>query len=280
MYRAFFALPASLVDGEGRPINALHGYLDMTARLIGELQPNEIVHVFDDDWRPAPRVAVYAGYKANRPEDPPDLPRQFDMLREVLAVTGMTEVGAPGWEADDAIGTICAQAGPGTPIDIVTGDRDLLQLVRDNGPVRLLYTGSAGKIVPFDEAAVLEKYGVPAARYADFAMLRGDPSDGLPGVKGVGEKTAQQLVQRYATIDALLDDLDAQPPRLAANLAASRAYLEAMRQVVPVRRDAELRRAVGARDDAQLDVMRERFNVNGPIRRLREELIKLQGASA
>jgi len=273
MYRAFFALPASIADPSGQPVNAVHGYLDMVTHLLGELRPSQVVHVYDDDWRPAPRVEAYAGYKADRPPDPEGLLPQFAILREILASTEMAQAGAPGWEADDAIAALCARAEGGTRLDIVTGDRDLLQLVRDDVPVRVLFTTRGVKdLAYFDEAAVLAKYGVSPQRYVDFAILRGDPSDGLPGVKGVGEKTAQALVTRYPTLDALLADVAAQPPRLRASLDAHRDYLAAMRLVVPVRGDVEVRMEVGGRDDARLDELRERYKVNGPIRRLRAAL--------
>ena len=279
MYRAFFALPPSLSSAEGRPVNALRGYLDMATRLQHDLHPDEAIHVYDHDWRPAQRVAAYAGYKAQRPPEPEGLSEQFELLREVLDAFGVRQADAPGWEADDAIGTLCTQQ-PGTRFDIVTGDRDLLQLVRDEGTagpgsaaVRVLFTvKGVSELVVFDRATVLARYGVAPERYVDFAALRGDPSDGLPGVKGVGDKTARALVDRYATLDALLEDLNAQPPRLRASLEAARSYLEAMPQVVPIRRDVGVRVFSEQRDAARLDDLASRYNLKGPVRRLREAL--------
>ncbi|HWC33026.1 MAG TPA: flap endonuclease, partial [Actinomycetota bacterium] len=138
-YRAFFALPSSIVAADGKPVHALHGYLDMTARLVREHRPDRILHALDDDWRPAPRVAAYAGYKAERPDVPPELAFQLDALREILVLAGMAVISAPGWEAEDAIGTLAAGASDADRVDIVTGDRDLIQLVRDP-VVRLLFT--------------------------------------------------------------------------------------------------------------------------------------------
>jgi 5'-3' exonuclease len=270
-YRAFFALPASITAPDGQPVNAVRGYLDMTARLVVDLHPDQVFHVFDDDWRPAPRVAAYAGYKAERAPDPDGLSAQFDLLRQVLDAFGQPVVIAPGWEADDAIGTLCAQVAATDRADIVTGDRDLLQLVRDR--VRVLFTVKGVKeLACFDEARVRAKYWIPPWRYADFATLRGDPSDGLPGVKGVGEKTAAALVNRYDTLEALIADADAHPPRLAAALRDAAGYLAAMRQVVPVRTDVELVIEAGARDAAQLERLQALHNLSGPIRRLREAL--------
>jgi 5'-3' exonuclease len=273
-YRAFFALPSSITAPDGRPINAVHGYLDMTANLARELRPDQIVHVFDHDWRPAPRVAAYAGYKSQRPEDPEGLPEQFDVLREVLGAFGQTVAEARGWEADDAIGALCAAATGDDAVDVVTGDRDLLQLVDDGPPrIRVLFTvKGVSQLGTFDEQAVLDKYGVPAQRYVDFASLRGDPSDGLPGVKGVGEKTARALVSTYPSIPALLADTAAQTPRLSAALEAARDYLAAMQHVVPVRRDVDVSMDRGARDDERLDALGEQHRLTNPIGRLREAL--------
>ncbi|MGH8907143.1 MAG: 5'-3' exonuclease [Egibacteraceae bacterium] len=271
-YRAFFALPTSITGLGGRPVNAVRGYLDMTASLVSDLRPDEVLHVFDDDWRPAPRVAAYPGYKSQRAPDPDGLGEQFDLLREVLDALGQPVVIAPGWEADDAIGALCAQLGDADRADIVTGDRDLIQLVRD-GAVRVLFTLKGVKqLARYDEAGVLAKYGIPPARYADFATLRGDPSDGLPGVRGVGEKTAAALVTRYPSLDDLLADAPTQTPRLAAALRDAAAYLAAMRAVVPVRTDVGLVTSDSARDDARLDKLQAEHRLEGPIRRLREAL--------
>ena len=273
MYRAFFALPATIVDPAGRPVNAVHGYLDMTARLQTIYQPDRLVHVFDHAWRPAPRVAAYPAYKADRPDDPPALPPQFLLLREVLQAFGAWQAEAPGWEADDAIGALCIREPAGTRVDIVTGDRDLLQLVRDDDTAAttrvLLTVRGVGELAAFDPAAVKAKYGVPPERYVDFATLRGDPSDGLPGVKGIGEKTARTLVARYPDLDALLANVAALAPHIGANLRDAGPYLAAMRQVVPIRTDVEVTLTEGVHDDALLDALGARYRLAGPIGRLR-----------
>lgn len=271
MYRAFFALPVTITGADGRPVNAVRGYLDMCAYLVGERRPNEVVHVLDDDWRPADRVAAYPGYKAARPADPEGLEEQFGLLDDVLAAAGQARAWAPGWEADDAIAALCAHAGAGERLAVCTGDRDLLQLVRDDGPrVRLLFTvRGVSQLTEFDEAAVQARYGVPASRYADFATLRGDPSDGLPGVPGVGEKTARSLVASHESIPALLADAGGLPPRLRDRLEAAGDYLDAMRAVVPVRADVEVRVDEGRRDDARLDELADAHRIDRPLRRLR-----------
>ena len=270
LYRAFFGLPTSIKDPTGRAVNAVHGYLDMTARLYGLRLPDIVVHVFDDVFVPPARAQAYPPYKAHRPEDPPELPPQFDLLKDVLDAFGLDRARAPDWEADDALAALCASAGRDDEIEIVTGDRDLLQLVRDEGPtVRVLFTvKGVTELAAFDEAAVLQKYGVPASRYVDFAILRGDPSDGLPGVPGVGEKTARRLVEQYPSLDALLDDAGGQPKRLGEQLAAARDYISAMHDVVPVRPDVTVARERGERDVERLAVLAEQRRLGGPIRRL------------
>ena len=181
-YRAYFALKEPGVFAkDGRPVGAVHGYLDMVTKLIVDRRPDEVVHVYDHDWRPITRTDMYPGYKAARPPEPEDLTPQFKLLREVLDRTGMLQAQTEGWEAEDAIGAFCLEASDDDRIDIVSGDRDLIQLVRDP-VVRLLFTvRGVSELAEYDEAGVLAKYGVSASRYGEFAILRGDPSDGLPG---------------------------------------------------------------------------------------------------
>ena len=278
-YRAFFALPASITDSKGRPVNALHGYLDMVARLFRERKPDEIVHCLDDDWKPAGRVAAYEDYKASRNEEPDELTAQFEVLGQVLEAAGMGQAWAPEWEAEDAIGTLCAQAPKRDRIAIVTGDRDLLQLVRDPGVRVLITRKGVSDLGEMDEAAVKEKYGIPPSRYVDFAILRGDPSDGLPGVMGVGEKTARALVLAYGSLDEMLEDARAPSARrkplkgsrgLTARLAGAAEYIDSMREVVPIRTDLEVVVEETPPDDAKLDRLAKARRLEGPVRRLRE----------
>jgi 5'-3' exonuclease len=281
LYRAFYSIPSSVTDPRGRPVNAVHGYLDMTARLIRTYAPTEVMHVYDDDWRPAPRVKLYAGYKAHRPDEPDEISRQFDVLGEVLDALGASQASAPGWEAEDAIGALCARADERTRIDIVSGDRDLLQLVRDPA-VRVLFTvKGVSDLRVMDEAGVEARYGVPAGRYADFAILRGDPSDGLPGVRGVGEKTARLLVRAYPNLRSLVDDATAErrsgallqrSPALRAAIRDAAAYVAAMEKVVPIRSDVKVRTWGGKRDDERLAGLAKRHGLGGPIRRLVDAL--------
>ncbi len=286
MYRAFFALKDGVRAPDGTPVGAVYGYLDMTARLVATRRPQRVVHAYDHDWRPVARTELYAGYKAQRQPDPEDLPGQFDVLRAILDETGMEQAETHGWEAEDAIGALCAEAHDEDRLEIVSGDRDLIQLVRDP-VVKLLYTvRGVSDLLELDEAGVLEKYGVPASRYADFAILRGDPSDGLPGVNGVGEKTARELVNTYPTIDAMLDDASSDAPApgplkgkpaLRSRLRAADEYLDAVRQIVPVNASAPIELWSGTRDDASLLRLAEHFGVRGPGQRV---LAALDSAAA
>ena len=277
MYRAHFALGDSVRQPDGALVGAVHGYLDMVVRLLNNRRPGEAVHVYDHDWRPTARTAIYPAYKANRPPEPEGLPGQFVLLRQVLDLSGMPQAETPDWEAEDAIGGIILSAPPEDRFEMVSGDRDLLQLVRDPQVTLLFTLRGVSELATFDEDAVLAKYGVPASRYSEFAILRGDPSDGLPGVQGVGEKTAMALVQTYPDLDAMLADAaidDPQPgplkgkPALRAKLAASAEYLDQMRRIVPVNDTAPMATWEGPRDDAALLDLADATGLRGPVRRL------------
>ena len=257
------------------PVNAVRGYLDMTSRLVTDRHPIEVVHVLDGDWRPAWRVAAYPGYKAARRPDPPDLPPQSALLRRVLAAAGVPVVEDLQHEADDVIGTLAARATPQAPLEVVTGDRDMFQVIRD-GATRVLFTvRGVSALEAYDEAAVQRRYGVPPRLYAEMAMLRGDPSDGLPGVRGVGESTAARLVAEHGGLDGVLA-AKGLPPRLAAALDAHREYLEAMRRVVPVVTDLAVtvppRRSP---DVAALQDLAARHGLGGAVDRLLSALATL-----
>jgi 5'-3' exonuclease len=277
MFRAFFSVPASIVGRDRKPVNAVHGYLDMTARLYDRFHPDDCIHVFDADWRPAPRVAIYDGYKSTRQPDPEGLPEQFDLLREVLDAAGLAHAESPGWEAEDAIGALTALGRRNDRFEIVTGDRDLIQLVRDPA-VRVLFTlKGVSELGEYDEAGVMAKYGVPANRYADFAILRGDPSDSLPGVRGVGEKTARALTNAYDSLDELLREANAErrspgplqgAGRLVATLRDSGDYLDAMRKIVPIRTDVDVEITRADADDDRVDELAKSHRLAGPLERL------------
>jgi 5'-3' exonuclease len=276
-YRAYFAMPDTVTSPEGRPVNAVYGYLDMVTRLIASRRPDEVVHAYDHDWRPVARVDIYPGYKSTRPEEPEAITSQFKLLRTILDRTGLLQAETEGWEAEDAIGAFAVEADESDLVEIVSGDRDLIQVVRDP-VVKLLYTlRGVSELAEYDEAGVIAKYGVPPSRYVDFAILRGDPSDALPGVRGVGEKTARALVNAYDSLDDLLADA-AQPnprpgplkgkPALRARIVEAAGYIDAMRRLVPVNATAPLSVWSGERDDAALKAIAEEHALKGPVQRL------------
>jgi 5'-3' exonuclease len=279
LYRAFFALPSSITSPDGVPVNAARGYLDMLSRLLVDRRPQAVVNVLDADWRPQWRVELYPGYKATRRADPPELPGQLPLLREVLDAAGLPVAEAAGYEADDVIGTIAAAAGPDERIAVVTGDRDLFQVVRDPVVWVLYPLRGTSSMARMDEAGVAAKCGVPPQRYVDLAILRGDPSDGLPGVAGVGEKTAARLVAAYPDLDALLADRERLSPRLADALGRSADYLAAMRRVVPVATEVDYQESpAGPPDRERLEALGRRHGLESPVQRLLAALDRLGSA--
>jgi 5'-3' exonuclease len=246
-FRAFYALPESITAPDGRPVNAIRGYLDMTAALIDRRRPTRHIACLDLDWRPAFRVSLVPSYKAHRigkggGEDVPDaLAPQIPVLLEVLTAFGLAFTGAEGFEADDVIATIAAREND--EVEVVSGDRDLLAVASER--VRVLYTGHGiAKMQAMGPAEVESKYGVPARNYADFAVLRGDPSDGLPGVQGVGEKTAAALVARFGAVEDIIaaaeKGSDGFPSGSANKILAAREYLAAAPGAVRGRTDADV----------------------------------------
>ncbi|HEX2294463.1 MAG TPA: 5'-3' exonuclease [Actinomycetota bacterium] len=273
VYRAYFALPTTLTDPHGRPVNAVRGFLEMVTRILIDHRPGRLVAVFDGSWRPDFRVAAYPGYKAARPEDPPDLPRQFDVLESVLDAAGVSRAVSEDLEADDAIATLVARTDGGERTVVVTGDRDLLALVDDPG-VRVLFPVRGTKeMTEFDAAAVEAKYGVPPGLYPAFATLRGDSSDGLPGVPGIGPKRAADLLARYGSIDAIVAAVDELPPRQAEALRDARDYLEAMKTVVTLVRDAPVETTpAGPPDEETLRKLGHEHNLGSSTVRLLQAL--------
>ncbi|MDQ6936932.1 MAG: 5'-3' exonuclease [Actinomycetota bacterium] len=246
-FRAFHGIPTSVTAPDGSPINAVRGYLDMTATLITRRRPTRLVSCQDVSWRPQFRVDLLPSYKAHRVASgddeivPAELVPQIPVLFEVLDAIGLARAGARGFEADDVLATLAA--GDDDVVEIVSGDRDLFSTVTDR--VHLLYVGrGVSKLQDFGPAEVLERYGIPAANYADFAALRGDPSDGLPGVPGVGDKTAAVLVRRFGAVEAMLtaaqESEDGFPSGARGRILAAADYLSRAPGVVRVRTDAPL----------------------------------------
>ncbi len=279
-YRAFHGVPESVTAPDGSPVNAVRGTLDLISRIVRDTRPARLVACLDLDWRPAFRVAAVPSYKAHRltengaEAEPPSLAPQVAVLLDVLAAVGICVVGAEGHEADDVLGTLSARETGA--VDVVSGDRDMFQLVRDDGPVRVLY--AVEKLKPYGEAEVAAKYGIPGTRYAEYAVLRGDPSDGLPGVKGVGDKTAAALVNRFGTVEGIVAALDAGgddgfPAGSRAKLEAARAYLEVAPAVtrtvldlpIPVLDDALPR---VPRDPEALLALVDRWGLDSPMERM------------
>ena len=286
-FRAFHGIPEKAAQtAAGEPVNAIRGFLDMLAQLIRTRRPDRLVCALDADWRPAWRVELVPSYKSHRvahgdvEEVPSSLEKQVPILLETLAAIGIPAFGVKGYEADDVLGTLAA--GQPAPVEVVSGDRDLFQLVDDARGTRLLYCGrGVAKLEDADEALVLAKYGVPARWYADFAAMRGDPSDGLPGVAGVGEKTAARLIERYGGVEqilAALDDPDAGfAPGVRAKLDASRDYLARALPVCKVVTDVPLPDLDpvlpgSPRDADALFALAERWNLAGSARRLVEAI--------
>ena len=254
-FRAFFGVPDSVRSPDGKPVNAVRGLLDFIARLVGDYQPTHLVCCWDNDWRPQWRVDLIPSYKAHRvvaarpgptpdiEEVPDPLEAQIPLIVEVLGALGIAVVGADGYEADDVIGTLATNAG--MPVDIVTGDRDLFQLVDDANEVRVLYIAKGvGNHERVTDEVVVGKYAVLPSQYADFATMRGDASDGLPGVAGVGDKTASSLLLTYGDLRGIIaaaeDEDSGMAPGPRKKILTAEEYLKVAPTVVAVARDIDL----------------------------------------
>jgi DNA polymerase-1 len=239
-FRAYFALPPDLTTSTGVVTNAVHGFASMVVNLVRDHRPVGLAVAFDLPGGTF-RDEIVDDYKGGRAEVPPDLPPQFDMIRTLLGSLAVPVVDAEGFEADDVLATLASEARDrGHPVIIVTGDRDSYQLVEDPY-IRVLYNRrGVSDYALYDEAGILERTGVPPDKYPLLAALRGDPSDNLPGVPGVGEKTAAKLVNEYGDLATLYDHLDALTPKLRENLAANRERVEQNAEVIPLVRDVPL----------------------------------------
>jgi 5'-3' exonuclease len=279
-FRAFYGVPDTRRSAGAPPTNAASGLMDMLARLIREHRPGALVACWDADWRPQWRVDLIPSYKEHRvatgdEEEMPDaLAEQIPLIEALLVGLGIPPVGVPDHEADDVIGTYATIAEGA--VDVVTGDRDLFQLVDDDRGVRILYTARGiSKIQFVDAEFVQEKYGVTPSQYADMATLRGDTSDGLPGVAGIGDKTAASLLRMFGDLDGVLaaaaEPASSISPRIRASLQASAQYLAVAPTVVRVARDLPVPAAPGGLpvpDLQLLEAIGTEFGIGNSVKRL------------
>ncbi|WPU11210.1 5'-3' exonuclease [Pseudarthrobacter oxydans] len=290
-FRAFYGMPDTIRRGDGTPVNAVRGLLDMIARLTTDYQATHLIACWDDEWRPQWRVDLLPTYKAHRVAEavagapdvevvPDALEAQLPMIRRVLGLAGIAIVGAPDHEADDVVGTYASHAD--LPVDVVTGDRDLFQVCDDERQVRVIYTARGMKnLEVITEEVVVAKYRVLPRQYADYATLRGDASDGLPGVAGIGEKTAASLLLKHGTLEGLLEAAGHSGSGLSApvraRLAAAADYLSVAPAVVRLVRDLDLPSPdqagaklspVAGEPRTELERLATEWNLGGSVRRL------------
>lgn len=290
-FRAFYGLPDTIRRPDGIPVNAVRGLLDMIARLTTDYGATHLIACWDDDWRPQWRVDLIPTYKAHRVAEvvadaadvevvPDALEAQIPMIRHVLALAGIAVVGAAEHEADDVVGTYASHAD--LPVDVVTGDRDLFQVVDDARQVRVIYTARGMRnLEVVTDVVVVGKYRVLPQQYADYATLRGDASDGLPGVTGIGEKTAASLLGQFGTLENLLeaaaDGGGGVSAPVQAKLAAAADYLTVAPTVVRIVRDLKLPtleeagarlRAVEGESRAELERLAVEWNLGSSVKRL------------
>jgi 5'-3' exonuclease len=287
-FRAYYGVPDTVKAPDGRPVNAVRGFLDMIAKLVAAYEPTHLVACWDDDWRPQWRVDLIPSYKAHRvvevvnsgpdvEEVPDPLEIQVPVIREALTALGIPIVGAAEHEADDVIGTLASTSD--IPVDVITGDRDLFQLVDDARGVRVIYTGRGmSNLEELTDASIVTKYGILPTQYADFAVMRGDASDGLPGVAGVGEKTAATLLAAHGDLDGIRRAAEAGEGMSAgvrAKILAAADYLEVAPAVVEVVRTLALP-AVDARitapDETTTSRLAETWSLGSSVSRATKAL--------
>ncbi|MPZ69794.1 MAG: flap endonuclease [Actinobacteria bacterium] len=281
-YRALFSTPDSVQTPEGEPINAAHGFFRMLARLIGDLNPDYIACAADENWRPGWRVELIPSYKGFRaaPGSAQEqaerrLASQVPILYGLLEMCDIPVIGHPDHEAEDVIGTL-AQRAPGRVV-IFSGDRDLFQLVREADVVVLFPIRGVSKVDIVDESYIEKRYGIPGRSYLDFSVLRGDPSDGLPGVKGIGEKLAASLVARYGDLETILSEAEGAGASVTlAKVRGQADYVRRAAQVVAIATDLPLEPVDLSRPRdlprPEITAAAERFGLEGPIGALLDAL--------
>jgi 5'-3' exonuclease len=275
-FRAFHGLPESITGRDGQPVNAIHGFLDTCSRLLTARRPRGLVCCLDADWRPAFRVAALPSYKAHRATDgggeqvPEALVAQIPALLGVARALGLATAELAGFEADDVIAVLAARLA--APVEIVSGDRDLFQLA--GAGVSVLYTVQGLRRYQADDVA--QRFDIPPGTYADFAILRGDSSDGLPGVAGVGDKTASMLLRRFGSLDALLGAARSGDPAVGtagARVLAAADSLAAAETVVRLRTDLPVPEVdpalpAGPAQPVRLAELSDQLGLDGPVGRL------------
>jgi 5'-3' exonuclease len=291
-YRAFFAVPESITAPDGTPSGAVRGFLDMVSAIAKQFPPAQVVFAWDDDWRPQWRVDLIPSYKLHRVDeevsDQPDaafevipdaLSPQIGAISMILDSIGLPRIGQIGHEADDVLGALVSKKA--ASCDVVTGDRDLFQLVSDAQDVRIIsITKGVKKLEIVDDSYLVDRYGISGAQYADFSMLRGDPSDGLPGVKGIGEKTAAKLITEHLDVAGLITAAKnpgvALAPAVRRNLLESQAYMKAASKVVRVKTTAKLpknlERPLKVKDSQSLEELTQAWGIERQIKRFLKTL--------
>jgi 5'-3' exonuclease len=286
IYRAFFSTPDTVQTPDGTPVNAAHGFLGMLTRIVAAQDPQELACASDESWRPEWRVALLPEYKTHRldaggaqAQAEEALAFQIPLLFELLEGCGVPVVGFPDYEAEDVIGTL-AERATGT-VAIVSGDRDLFQLVRDPRVWVLYPSKGVGDLVHVDEAYIAGKFGIPGRAYADFAVLRGDPSDGLPGVRGIGDKTAAQLLSRHGSLEAVVEAAMTGPGTGALGKVRQQLdYVERAVQVVTIPRDLPIPAVDLTRPRGELaDEVKEKADAHGLGNALSRLVTALKGST-
>lgn len=291
-YRAFFAVPESITAPDGTPSGAVRGFLDMVSAIAKQFPPEQVVFAWDDDWRPQWRVDLIPSYKLHRVDeevtDQPDaafevipdaLSPQIGAISMILDAIGLPRIGQLGHEADDVLGALVSKSS--APCDVVTGDRDLFQLVSDAKNIRVVsITKGVKKLEIVDDAYLVNRYGINGIQYADFSMLRGDPSDGLPGVKGIGEKTAAKLINEHQDVTGLITAAKnpgvSLAPAVRTNLLESQAYMKAASKVVRVKTTAKLPKKLDrpskVKDPQSLQELTDAWGIERQIKRFLKTL--------
>jgi 5'-3' exonuclease len=275
-FRAFYAIPQTMRAPNGALVNAVRGTLDTLSRYLTDRKPRHIAFTTDEDWRPDWRVELIPGYKEHRTAEPipPALIPQVPIILAALTAVGIDVVGLEGYEAEDIVASLAAKVKP--PIEIASGDRDLFSQVRGRDII-VLYPQKGGP-AEVDEAEVAKRYRIPGRAYSDFAILRGDPSDGLPGLPGIGDKTAAQMVTRYGSVEKMLEAGVIRNPEHAD-------YLRKALKVVPPVRDLKIKVPRGRRDRYPdepdlVDVIGKKYGIQNNLDRLIKALTSLKATTA